>query len=1353
MNQSNPNFFCFDWYNLTSKTIYDFNLVNDTKTNPLNILINQSENLNYFKNFENIKSIYHYSIPNTKLCYPEPFIASASFMHSDLWFVHILIYQYWLWFIFIFLIIFFFLTFLTVVRWCNMRTRPRRETRGVSRSKCGDLITACVPVSWATSIIVNESTDAIDFYDGFGTTELVVGIRAYQWGWEYYYPKDIDINYNIKKNYSAFIGNSLKYNTSSELNLKSNNLWKFYQNKTTDSVITPAHLLLFSTDNNKLLNFLNFNDLGTNSLSEASAFKKIKTFSKLNVYNTSHVLFFNDKYKNFSKIYFNDTSYSNSNYYGIKRQHTYLTANSYNNGNFTFLNQGNINKLLNYNYNLNYDYKFSNVCLKTNFIKIFNKTQSALFNSYFFNILEKTNFNKTDSTLLKFNNYSNIVSLFNENSDKLKPKYPLLKLLSKLKKEKQLINKNNLKNLNLFQNAAYTKNIKLDNFFFNHKSLLLFSSNQSLSFNEKNLRAGLTKSLYKNNYNLSISTNEIISPIFELQNSIFGNFNKMYDKSNLNWANLTILNKLIPNKIYSDYPFSPIVSNLTTSTNLNYDKSNQIPNLTTSTILRSKEELLPSYITSIYWNFNWLNTNNARRFEQIFNYNKKLNLFYLPNFSFYYDYDFRNQQSFDLLEASIWEASFNNYAFDEYSFLFKSFYSTLNYDKHSDYFNALNKKNKIKRALINDSFFNNTLINQNHYVNYTYFDDFSINPFFLNLNLFNVYPFINGLNSIDDSYEISKSIYSISNNNLLNFINSNSNYFKTLNYSFVFNMFRSDYDDINWFTDFNNNFNQKPFFNAYAHAVVYLNKYTPFNQFEDFNNLSLSNSIRFENNLNLRFTTKNAMVTYSALQKVFKSRFDESRSHTKLTEFSNYYTTQPYISSSRIPYEKTLGKNKETFFQVNIYKNNFYKNFNSFYNMTNSLNFYIFDFPFLLSYKSDSSKHFWFDWFSKWGLIEIQPSSSSRYAIHGMPYFNKYFDFNTKGAERLNESETYLLRISKIRKNYLANWAYTPYFYLKHNSWYKNNLFFTNLFEYDSTLFLLKLNLEVSSFYWKNANSQDFFFNNFAPSISNINSYTKSTWRPLSSISAYYYQISTLIDILTKREYLYRQFFTNTNKITSLPVNLTNSPSNQLITELKSAFLFVDPLMALNEYSKEYHYASLHIFNFYTLKNLLLNQTFVNLTPLVNFFYFYLFDNNFKSNLESNLELYKNQYRPLRKGVNNMLRLHATGAIAMPIEIRLQILASSKDVIHSWAVPSAGIKIDCVPGYSSHKVMIFLVSGIFWGQCMEICGRYHHWMPIVVYFMKRDLFFLWCTHFVFLSGSNNVWNINDRQYTNYVKNG
>jgi hypothetical protein len=50
---------------------------------------------------------------------------------------------------------------------------------------------------------------------------------------------------------------------------------------------------------------------------------------------------------------------------------------------------------------------------------------------------------------------------------------------------------------------------------------------------------------------------------------------------------------------------------------------------------------------------------------------------------------------------------------------------------------------------------------------------------------------------------------------------------------------------------------------------------------------------------------------------------------------------------------------------------------------------------------------------------------------------------------------------------------------------------------------------------------------------------------------------------------------------------------------------------------------------------------------------------------KNNQELYQNQYRPMRKGITNMIRLHATGAIAMPTDVKLQILASSKDVIHS----------------------------------------------------------------------------------------
>ena len=89
---------------------YDFlSFFNDSNlyTKSLITFINQTEDVNLYNNLENITSIYHYSIPNVKLAYPEPFIASPSFMHTDLWFVHILVYQYWLWFFFIFLIVFF----------------------------------------------------------------------------------------------------------------------------------------------------------------------------------------------------------------------------------------------------------------------------------------------------------------------------------------------------------------------------------------------------------------------------------------------------------------------------------------------------------------------------------------------------------------------------------------------------------------------------------------------------------------------------------------------------------------------------------------------------------------------------------------------------------------------------------------------------------------------------------------------------------------------------------------------------------------------------------------------------------------------------------------------------------------------------------------------------------------------------------------------------------------------------------------------------------------------------------------------------------------------------------------------
>jgi hypothetical protein len=66
--------------NTSLKFFNDSNLY----TKSLIIFINQTEDINLYNNLENITSMYHYSIPNVKLAYPEPFTASPSFMHTDL---------------------------------------------------------------------------------------------------------------------------------------------------------------------------------------------------------------------------------------------------------------------------------------------------------------------------------------------------------------------------------------------------------------------------------------------------------------------------------------------------------------------------------------------------------------------------------------------------------------------------------------------------------------------------------------------------------------------------------------------------------------------------------------------------------------------------------------------------------------------------------------------------------------------------------------------------------------------------------------------------------------------------------------------------------------------------------------------------------------------------------------------------------------------------------------------------------------------------------------------------------------------------------------------------------------------
>nr|NP_008728.1 cytochrome c oxidase subunit II [Smithornis sharpei]AAD32517.1 cytochrome oxidase subunit II [Smithornis sharpei] len=70
--------------------------------------------------------------------------------------------------------------------------------------------------------------------------------------------------------------------------------------------------------------------------------------------------------------------------------------------------------------------------------------------------------------------------------------------------------------------------------------------------------------------------------------------------------------------------------------------------------------------------------------------------------------------------------------------------------------------------------------------------------------------------------------------------------------------------------------------------------------------------------------------------------------------------------------------------------------------------------------------------------------------------------------------------------------------------------------------------------------------------------------------------------------------------------------------------------------------------------------------------------------------------------------------IVIPMESPIRIIVTADDVLHSWAIPSLGVKTDAIPGRLNQTSFITTRPGIFYGQCSEICGANHSFMPIVV---------------------------------------
>jgi len=87
--------------------------------------------------------------------------------------------------------------------------------------------------------------------------------------------------------------------------------------------------------------------------------------------------------------------------------------------------------------------------------------------------------------------------------------------------------------------------------------------------------------------------------------------------------------------------------------------------------------------------------------------------------------------------------------------------------------------------------------------------------------------------------------------------------------------------------------------------------------------------------------------------------------------------------------------------------------------------------------------------------------------------------------------------------------------------------------------------------------------------------------------------------------------------------------------------------------------------------------------------------------------------------------LEVDNQIILPIETHIRVIVTADDVLHCWAVPSLGIKIDAVPGRLSQVFLFIQREGVFYGQCSELCGINHGFMPIAIKAVTLDTFINW----------------------------
>jgi len=120
-----------------------------------------------------------------------------------------------------------------------------------------------------------------------------------------------------------------------------------------------------------------------------------------------------------------------------------------------------------------------------------------------------------------------------------------------------------------------------------------------------------------------------------------------------------------------------------------------------------------------------------------------------------------------------------------------------------------------------------------------------------------------------------------------------------------------------------------------------------------------------------------------------------------------------------------------------------------------------------------------------------------------------------------------------------------------------------------------------------------------------------------------------------------------------------------------------------------------------------------------------LIDENGKNVMDVNLTFDSYLLSIKDMGLGRFRLLEVDNRIKLPILKHIRLMITSADVLHSWTIPSFGVKVDACPGRLSQASVFIKRVGVYYGQCSELCGVNHGFMPIVVEAIPSSKFVAW----------------------------